>query len=59
MKKWLNEAGVPDELVIPEANSVNTLQNAQFSLEILSSHQANSFTIITAPSHIKRAIGLF
>lgn len=58
MKDWLVERGVPDDLIIPEMRSQDTVQNMEFSTEILLAEGLPSVIVLTGPHHIERAYRL-
>jgi uncharacterized SAM-binding protein YcdF (DUF218 family) len=58
-KEYLVRNGIPEERVLVEDKSVNTYQNALYSLEILKSNRLDSAVVITSSDHIKRAEKIF
>lgn len=63
MAERLSELGVPDERIIKESNSQNTIGNMVYSLGELCKRgllesEFNSLTVITEPYHLKRALML-
>ena len=61
IKKWLNQIGIPDSLLIIEAKSDNTYENAVFTKHILDSLGKNNSKIllITSAAHMKRSLACF
>lgn len=59
MKRLLLLAGVPESDIIVENNSLNTHQNALFSKPILDSIGEHSYMLITASTHMRRAVACF
>ena len=59
MKKWLEEQGVPSGQIIEEDKSTTTLENAIYSMQILTKMQANSMTLVTSENHLRRSIAMF
>jgi uncharacterized SAM-binding protein YcdF (DUF218 family) len=55
MRRAAIESGVPQEAIRIEENSVNTLQNAQFSASILKQMGAHRVILVTSPYHQRRA----
>jgi tetratricopeptide (TPR) repeat protein len=56
MKKWLVARGVEKENILVEAESIDTIQNAAFSFDILNGVDV---TFITSASHLRRAWFIF
>lgn len=55
MRAWLLEKGVPDDQVIAETTSMNTLQNLQNAIALLPA-SAQRVTIVTSDYHLPRAL---
>lgn len=55
MRAWLLEKGVPDDQVIAETTSMNTLQNLQNAIALLPA-SAQRITIVTSDYHLPRAL---
>lgn len=55
MKRIAMRAGVPDGAIVLEENSKDTLQNAEFSAEIIKNIGAKSIILSTSPYHQRRA----
>jgi uncharacterized SAM-binding protein YcdF (DUF218 family) len=58
-KNYLIRNGMPEERVLVEDKSVNTYQNALYSLEVLKSNQLDSAIVITSSNHTDRAERIF
>lgn len=60
MRQYALEQGIPDEDILTETNSVSTLENMQFSKEIMEGKESGPYKVIFASSnyHIFRA-GLY
>jgi uncharacterized SAM-binding protein YcdF (DUF218 family) len=59
IKEWLVDHGVPEEQILIEDNSKDTVGNAFYSTKILEKLKAQSVTIVTSASHIRRALAVF
>ncbi len=63
MQQYLLERGIPEEDIIVERFSRNTVENIQNSLQILNSRYDNvekmRFALITSDFHVRRCLGLF
>lgn len=57
MKRYLIENGIPEEQIIPETRSTNTLQNMKFSKELIGNSNAN-VAFSTTNYHVFRS-GIF
>lgn len=57
MKRYLIENGIPEEQIIPETRSTNTLQNMKFSKELIGDSDAN-IAFSTTNYHVFRS-GIF
>lgn len=55
MRAWLLEKGVPNDQVIAETTSMNTLQNLQNAIALLPA-SAQRITIVTSDYHLPRAL---
>lgn len=53
--KW----GVPEDVILYEDNSRNTLQNRQLAASLLSREGAKSALLVTSASHMPRAVKIF
>lgn len=58
MRRYLISKGIPAEAVIPEARSVNTQQNMEFSREIMTARGYDTALIVTSDYHLWRALQL-
>ncbi|WP_341267061.1 YdcF family protein [Gordonia malaquae] len=56
MKRWLVGAGVPSGLITKEARSTSTVQNADFSTDILRSRGSQGAVIVTSFDHLRRGM---
>jgi len=59
MKKQAVFLGVPARVLVLEAQSRSTLENAKFSLPILAKLQTKSVILVTSPTHTRRAKWVF
>lgn len=59
MKKYLVENGIPEEKIILENQARNTVENAQYSLQIVSKYHLENVIVITSPYHKKRTKIIF
>ncbi len=59
VKRYLVDLGIPDELIIEESESRNTLENAKFSHEICLQQGFENPILITSAYHMRRALMLF
>ena len=59
MQRIAQEAGVPPQRLLLEADSEDTLQNAVFSGRLLVEHGARSIEVITSGFHVARARSYF
>jgi hypothetical protein len=61
MAEWLTENGIAPERVIVEDKSASTVQNAIFTLDILSAHcpQVKALAIVSSDYHISTGTLLF
>lgn len=48
-------AGVPESAILEEDRSVDTLGNAEFTLQLLEARGARSVILVTSPYHVQRA----
>lgn len=58
-KNFLVINGVQEKKIFYDEHSVNTVENAKFSLEIMKKNHLNSAVIITSADHMSRAINTF
>lgn len=61
LKQYLTELGIPSEDIITEDKSINTYENAKFTVDLLKTDypQHKKFLLITSGFHLKRAIACF
>lgn len=59
MKQWLIANGVPENAIIIEDQSKDTVGNALNTAQILKDNDFKNATIVTSASHIRRALALF
>lgn len=59
LKRFLLTAGVAEEDIIVESQSLNTYQNALFSKPILEQLNEERFLLITSSTHMRRAVACF
>ncbi|MDX1669911.1 MAG: YdcF family protein, partial [Limnobacter sp.] len=64
MQEVLNDFGVPDRAIVQESQSRTTLENAQYTVDLLRQRRPNtdqpvSIALVTSAFHMKRAYGLF
>lgn len=59
-KLQLKKLGISDSLILTEANSRNTLENAEFSKKVLQAHNLKPpYLLVTSASHMRRAVMIF
>ena len=62
IRHWLNQIGIPDSLLIIEAKSDNTHENASFTKHVLDSLGNNTYSkalLITSAAHMRRSLACF
>ena len=59
MSALLREWGVPQEAIVVEDRSLNTRENALFSLRILAARNIRRILLVTSASHMPRAAAAF
>ena len=61
IRKWLNQIGIPDSLLIIDSESNNTHENALFTKHILDSLKNGNgkFLLITSAAHMRRSVACF
>jgi uncharacterized SAM-binding protein YcdF (DUF218 family) len=60
IKKYLNEIGIPDSLLVIESESKNTYENAVFTKKLLDSLQiSGSMLLVTSAYHMPRSMAVF
>lgn len=55
----LQEWGIPESAIIQENSSRNTLQNAEYTKEIVTQRQFKRLLLVTSARHMKRALTAF
>ncbi|MGN0746111.1 MAG: YdcF family protein [Aristaeellaceae bacterium] len=58
MRDYLVAKGVPEEMVLTEATSVNTRQNIRHAAAMLSGHDVQTVLLVTSDYHLPRAMAL-
>ncbi|WP_182348440.1 YdcF family protein [Tomitella gaofuii] len=56
MFDWLVANGVPAERITKEGRSTSTVENAQFTDEILDARRSPAAVVVTSPGHLQRAL---
>ena len=57
MKRYLMEQGIPEKDIIPEDRSSTTLENLQYSKQIIESREGRKYTaLVTSNYHVYRAL---
>ena len=56
---FLTDLGVPQQAVLLENKSLNTIQNAIFSKAFLKTHGLKSILLVTSASHMPRSMAAF
>ncbi|WP_053062516.1 YdcF family protein [Photobacterium aquae] len=59
MKAWLIEQGIDPQRIIKEDQATNTIDNARYSLHIVSRHNITVLTLVSASIHVHRSEILF
>lgn len=59
MRRWLTDNNVPADAVRAEVQSVNTWQNANFSVPMLRALGARHVILVTSWFHSRRALACF
>jgi uncharacterized SAM-binding protein YcdF (DUF218 family) len=59
LAQWARDAGVPDEALIVESRSRNTLENATLSLPLAEAADLHSFVLVTSAVHMPRSAAIF
>jgi len=57
--KFLRDLGVPESAIALENRSRNTAENAAYTKQLLSEHQAEKILLVTSALHMPRALALF
>lgn len=58
-KEYLIKKGVGEEKILPDNKSVNTYENAKFSLALMKGNSLSSGVVITSVDHMVRARKIF
>lgn len=58
-KEALTRIGISPTDIVPESNSLNTWQNAQFTSAILKTHDADRVLLVSASIHLRRSMLYF
>lgn len=56
VKRFLVDLGVPEEMVITEEKSRDTIENARYAVEICNAKKYSKPLLVTSASHMKRAV---
>jgi uncharacterized SAM-binding protein YcdF (DUF218 family) len=59
MASFLEELGIPKDVIIAESRSVNTHENAVFTKQVLIEHRLQKILLVTSASHMPRAFASF
>ncbi|HJO94673.1 MAG TPA: ElyC/SanA/YdcF family protein [Victivallales bacterium] len=59
MKEWLVKNNVPENMIIMDDNSKDTVGNAVDCARLLKSERAENMTLISSASHMRRAMSCF
>ena len=59
MKRIAVKLGVPPEQIVLEESSKNTIENAEFTLDILNDYNYDELYLLTSDFHMKRALSIF
>ncbi|OQR53342.1 YdcF family protein [Bacillus sp. CDB3] len=59
MSKWLISNGINKDRIILEDKSMDTLENALFTIPILDKEGLKNITLITSATHMRRALTIF
>ncbi|MGN1019351.1 MAG: YdcF family protein [Aristaeellaceae bacterium] len=58
MRDYLVGRGVPEEMILTEAESFNTRQNIRHAVQLLSEHDVHTVLLVTSDYHLPRAMAL-
>ena len=58
MRDYLMGKGVPEEMILTDAESFNTRQNIRHAAELLRGHDVDTVLIVTSDYHLPRAMAL-
>ncbi|MEQ1576741.1 MAG: YdcF family protein [Hyphomicrobium sp.] len=56
---YLRAAGIENDRILVEGASRNTIENAQFSAELLKPNEGQRWVLVTSAAHMPRALGLY
>ncbi len=56
MKKLALDMGVPEEAILVEEKSRNTLENMRFSRKVMEENRLHTALLVTSPLHMKRSL---
>jgi uncharacterized SAM-binding protein YcdF (DUF218 family) len=59
MRAMLESFGVPPEAILVETNSLNTAQNASYSLPFIQARSIHRILLVTTAIHMPRALSIF
>lgn len=59
MKNWLIQHGIPEQSILVEEQSRDTVENLQYSIPILKKYNAKNVLLITGSEHMYRSYTLF
>lgn len=59
IKRWLTARGVPGSAIKVEGKSLNTMQNAEFTVPLLRERNARRVILVTSWFHSRRAVACF
>jgi len=59
MKRWLASKGVPGSAIQVEPKSLNTMQNAEFTVPLLRQRDVKRVILVTSWFHSRRALACF
>jgi uncharacterized SAM-binding protein YcdF (DUF218 family) len=59
IKRWLTAQGVPGSAIKVEGKSLNTMQNAEFTVPLLRERNARRVILVTSWFHSRRAVACF
>lgn len=58
MCRWLEENGVPPEMLIPECESYDTIENIRFAKALMDGRGLLSALVVTSDYHVPRALAI-
>lgn len=59
VKRFLEDLGVPDNEIIEEGRSRDTIENAEYTGEICSAHGYRKLILVTSAFHMQRSVAIF